>query len=194
MMYAGATGVTRLAMTDHDTLPLALEMADRHPDAVIPGEEVRTAEGIDVIGLYLTEEIPKRTPAREVIRRIREQGGVAYLPHPYASGKGGGGRFAEELAPLVDVVEVFNGRMHPGRLNASGQALAHRFGRLRGVGSDAHTVGEVAGSYVEVPVHPNTPQGLRRALLVGRTAGRTTSNLVHLASTWAKVRKKLPGG
>ena len=34
----------------------------------------------------------------------------------------------------------------------------------------------------------------RRALLVGRTAGRTTSNLVHLASTWAKVRKKLPGG
>jgi hypothetical protein len=47
---------------------------------------------------------------------------------------------------------------------------------------------------VEVPVHPNTPQGLRRALLVGRTAGRTTSNLVHLASTWAKVRKKLPGG
>lgn len=187
-------GVTRLAMTDHNTLPLALEMADRHPDAVIPGEEVRTAEGIDVIGLYLTEEIPKRTPAREVIRRIREQGGVAYLPHPYASGKGGGGRFAEELAPLMDVVEVFNGRMHPGRLNGPGQALAHRFGRLRGAGSDAHTVGEVAGSYVEVPVHPNTPQGLRRALLVGRTAGRTTSNLVHLASTWAKVRKKLPGG
>ena len=31
------------------------------PDAVIPAEEVRTAEGIDVIGLYLHTEIPKRT-------------------------------------------------------------------------------------------------------------------------------------
>ncbi|UCC26184.1 MAG: dephospho-CoA kinase [Gemmatimonadales bacterium] len=190
---ARTRGVTRLAMTDHNSLSLALEMAQRHPDTVIPGEEVRTAEGIDVIGLYLREEIPRGTPAREVIRRVREQGGIAYLPHPYASGKGGGGRFAEELAPLVDVVEVFNGRLHPGRLNGPAQALARRFGRLRGAGSDAHTVGEVAGSYVEVPDHANTADALRKALLLGRPAGRTSSSLVHLASTWAKVRKRLPG-
>lgn len=186
-------GVSRIAMTDHDTLPLALEMAARFPDAIIPGEEVKTAEGIDVIGLYLSETIPRRTPAREVVERIREQGGIAYLPHPFASGKGGGGRFAEELAPLVDVVEVFNGRLHPGKLNAPGGELALRYGRLRSAGSDAHTLGEVAGSYVELPVHPNTPEGLRRALRRGRPAGRTVSNLVHLASTWAKIRKRLPG-
>lgn len=186
-------GVARLAFTDHDTLPLSLEMAARFPDAVIPGEEVRTAEGIDVIGLYLREEIPRKTPAREVIRRIREQGGIAYLPHPYAPGKGGGGRLAEELAPLVDVVEVFNSRLHPaGRRNDPARSLAHRFGRLRGAGSDAHTVGEVAGAWVELPEHPNTADGLRRALRHGRPAGREASRLVHLASTWAKFRKKLP--
>ncbi|MBT8404834.1 MAG: hypothetical protein KJP18_13320, partial [Gemmatimonadetes bacterium] len=72
--------------------------------------------------------------------------------------------------------------------------LATRHGALRGAGSDAHTVGEVAGAYVELPRHPNTPHALRSALARGRVHGRTSSNLVHLASTWAKLRKKLPGG
>lgn len=189
---ARARGVERIAITDHNELWLALEMAHEHPDHVIPGEEVKTAEGIDVIGLYLREVIPRGTPALETCERIREQGGIAYLPHPYARGKGGGGRMADELAAVCDVVEVFNARLHPGRLNDPAPALAARHGRLRGAGSDAHTVGEVAGAWVQVPEHPNTPDGLRDALAAGRIHGRTASNLVHLASTWAKVRKALP--
>lgn len=186
-------GLGRVAITDHDRLAVALRMAEEFPDRVIPGEEVKTAEGIDVIGLYLGEEVPRGTPARETVARIREQGGIAYLPHPYASGKGGGGRFAEELAPLVDVVEVFNARLHPGRLNEPAEALARRHGKLRGAGSDAHTLGEVGGARVEVPPHPNRPDALLAALADGRVSGRTASHLVHLASTWAKVRKRLPG-
>jgi len=190
---ARARGVERLAVTDHDRLALALRLAERYPEQVIAGEEVRTAEGIDVIGLYLHEEIPRGTPAREVIRRVRDQGGVVYLPHPYAAGKGGGGRLAEELAPLVDVVEVFNARLHPGSLNGPALALAERHGRLMGAGSDAHTVREVAGAFVEVPRHPNEPAALLRALASGRVSGRTAAWAVHLASTWAKVRKRIPG-
>ena len=91
--------VGRIALTDHDRLDVALAMAERHPEAVIPAEEVRTAEGIDVIGLYLRVEIPRGTPAREVCDRVHEQGGLVYLPHPYAEGKGGGGRHAESLVP-----------------------------------------------------------------------------------------------
>lgn len=194
LAHARRQGVDRIAITDHNELWLAREMAERHPERVIAGEEVKTAEGIDVIGLYLTEVIPKGTPAVETCRRIRDQGGIAYLPHPYARGKGGGGRMADELAALCEVVEVFNARLHPGRLNEPAPDLAARHHCLRGAGSDAHTVGEVAGAWVEVPVHPNTPDGLRAALAAGRVHGRTSSNLVHLASTWAKVRKKLPGG
>ena len=189
---ARSRGVERIAITDHNRLEAALELARRHPDAVIPGEEVKTAEGIDVIGLYLEEEIPKGTPAEEVCRLVREQGGVSYLPHPYARGKGGGGRFAEALAPLVDVVEVFNARLHPGRLNAPAADLAERHDRLRGAGSDAHTLAEVAGAWVELPRHPNEPAALLEALRSGRVHGVTAPNRVHLASTWAKVRKRLP--
>jgi len=191
---AQAKGLGRIAITDHNRLGVALEMAAEHPDRIIPGEEVRTGEGIDVIGLYLSEEIPKGTPARETVERIRDQGGIPYLPHPYAGGKGGGGRYAEELAPLMDVVEVFNGRLHPGRLNGPAEELAARHERLRGAGSDAHTLLELGGVRVEVPWHANDPAHLLRALVDGRVVGRTAPNLVHLASTWAKVRKGLPGG
>lgn len=190
---ADALGLGRIAMTDHNKLHVALRMHEEFPDRVIPGEEVKTAEGVDVIGLYLTEEIPKGTPAVETIERVRAQGGIPYLPHPYASGKGGGGKYCEEWAPLVDVVEVFNARLHPGRLNAPAEDLARRHGKLRSAGSDAHTVAELGGASVEVPMHANRPDAFLKALERGTIHGRTASNLVHLASTWAKVRRKVFG-
>jgi predicted metal-dependent phosphoesterase TrpH len=190
---AAARGVQRIALTDHNRLATSLEMAEAFPDSVIPGEEVKTKEGIDVIGLYIQEEIPKGTPAQEVCRRVKDQGGLVYLPHPYARGKGGGGRYAEELAPLVDIIEVFNGRLHPGHLNEPGEELAARWSKPRGAGSDAHMLGEVAGAWVEVVEHPNEPAALLAALEHGQVRGVTTPWVVHLASTWAKVRKRFPG-
>jgi predicted metal-dependent phosphoesterase TrpH len=189
-----ARGLDRIAITDHDRLGVALEMARRHPTRVIPGEEVKTAEGIDVIGLYLHEEIPRGTPAAEVCERVRDQGGIAYLPHPFAPGKGGSGRFAEEIGPLCDVIEVFNARLHPHTRNGPARELARRLGKLPGVGSDAHTVGEVGRSWIEVPEHENRATALLEALgEVRDIVGQESSRAVHLASTWAKLRKKLPG-
>ena len=184
-------GIQRVAITDHDRFGVARELAESHPDEVIPGEEVKTAEGVDIIGLYLREEIPGRTPAEETCRRIRAQGGLVYLPHPYARGKGRGGAFIPRVLPLVDVVEVRNGRLSP-RLNAKAEALARGEDRPPGAGSDAHTLREVGGCWMDVPEHPNEPEALRRALRSGRAGGRRASRWVFVASNWAKVRKRLP--
>ena len=189
-----ASGYDRIAITDHNRIDAALWMADRHPERIVPGEEVKTAEGIDVIGLYMSEEIPKGTPARETIERIRDQGAIPYLPHPYAGGKGGGGKMADELAALCDVVEVFNARLHDPTSNPRARELAHRHGKLPGGGSDAHTFGELGNVRVVVPAHPNRPEALLGALADARIEGREAPHYVHLGSTWAKVRKKLPGG
>jgi len=193
LLRAAERGIHRIAITDHNRLDLALEMRLRYPDRVIPGEEVRTEEGIDVIGLYIRREIPRGTPAREACRLIKEDGGVVYLPHPFARGKGGSGRHAEALAPLVDVVEVFNARLHPGRLNEPAEALARAHGKARGAGSDAHTLGEVGGAWVEVPYHENSPEAFLAALASGRVQGRTAPVWTHLASTWAKVHHAFAG-
>ena len=186
-------GYGRFAITDHDRIHVARAMAERHPDEVVVGEEVKTGEGIDVIGLHLTEEIPRGTPMHETVDRIHEQGGISYLPHPYAGGKGGGGRWADDMAERVEAVEVFNARMHPESLNDPAEELAERHGSLRGAGSDAHTLGELGAARVTLPAHPNTAEGLRTALRFGRPEGSESPRWVHLASTWAKLRKKLPG-
>jgi len=188
-----AAGLDRIAITDHDRIGAALEMAARHPDRIIPGEEVKTAEGVDVIGLYLSEEIPKGTPARETCRRIKEQGGLVYLPHPYAPGKGGSGALAEELAPLLDAVEVFNARLHDPRLNERARDLAGRHGLPGGAGSDAHSLGELGRARVVVPAHANEPAALLRAIRAGQVRGVESPRWVHAHSTWAKLRKRFPG-
>lgn len=189
---ASRVGIERIAITDHDRLGVALEMAARYPDRVIPGEEVRTAEGVDVIGLYLSEEIPRGTPALECCRRIRDQGGISLLPHPYAAGKGGGGKLAEILAPHVDIVEVFNSRLLSMKQNLRAVDLSERHGRLQSAGSDAHTVGEIGNAWVELPWHPNDPASLLEALSGGRAVGQRAGLHVFLGSNWAKLWKRLP--
>ncbi len=190
---ARARGVDRIAITDHNEIDVALAMAARHPDAVIPGEEVKTAEGIDVIGLYLRERIPVGTPAEETCHRIHEQGGIVYLPHPFARGKGGGGGHVDRLVPFLDMIEVHNGRLRPPALNGLAERVAERDRLLRGAGSDAHTIREVARSWVELHWHANESAALLAALGEARHVHRETSHpVVHVASTWAKVRKRLP--
>ena len=191
LAQARARGIDRIALTDHNEIDVALEMAACYRDAIIVGEEVKTAEGIDVIGLYLHDRIPKGTPAVETAHRIRDQGGLVYLPHPFARGKGGEGRYVDMMVPHLDIIEVHNGRLRPDRLNARAVAVADEHGLLRTAGSDAHTIGEVGRSWVDLPAHANEPEALRVALADGVIHGTTSHPIVHVASTWAKVHKRI---
>jgi len=106
----------------------------------------------------------------------------------------------------ADIVEVFVRAVAPERWplpplipgkaedNEPAEELAARWSKARGAGSDAHTVGEVAGAYVEVEEHANEPKALLAALEGARVRGATSPWSVHLASTWAKIHKRLPGG
>ncbi len=186
-----ARGVDRVCITDHNEIAAALELKARFPAHVIVGEEVKTAEKVDIIGLYIGERIPKGTPARETCERIRAQGGIVYVPHPYAPGKGGNGAILDVIEDLVDAVEGFNGRIHRAELNERAVAWARARDLPLGAGSDAHALFEVGRTYVEVPVFEDTPAGLLAALRQGTLHGFQSSPAVHLVSTWAKVRKRV---
>lgn len=191
---ARARGVDRVCVTDHNEIAVALELKRRYPDRVIVGEEIRTAEGVDVIGLFLREPIEKGTPAREACERIRAQGGLVYVPHPFVGGKGGGGRILGEIADLVDAVEGFNARIHFQRLNDRAVEWAGARGAAVGAGSDAHTLAEVGRAYVEVPPFEDEPSAFLAALRRGRIHGRLSPWSVHIASTYAKLRKRSAAG
>jgi predicted metal-dependent phosphoesterase TrpH len=182
-------GVDRICVTDHNEIEVALQLRAEYPQHVIVGEEVKTAERVDIIGLYLEERIPEGTPAIETCQRIRAQGGIVYVPHPFASGKGGGGRILPELEGLVDVVEGFNARIHSPALNARAVAWARARDLPVGAGSDAHTLREVGRGWVDLPACADEPAAFLAALRHGRTGGILSSRAVHAASTWARVRK-----
>lgn len=184
-------GIDRICITDHNEIDGALELRDRHPDRVIVGEEVKTAEGVDIIGLFLTERIGKGTPARETCRRIHAQGGLVYVPHPFVGGKGGGGRLLPEIEEEIDIVEGFNARVHLRRLNRRARDWARERDLPVGAGSDAHMLRTVGRAFVEMPRFELGPEAFLAALRAGHVHGEYSSWLVHLASTWAKLRKRM---
>jgi len=188
-----ARGLDRVCITDHNEISGALAMRERYPERVMVGEEVKTAEGVDVIGLFIAERIPRGTPARETCRRIHEQGGIVYVPHPFAGGKGGGGRILGDIEDQVDAVEGFNARLHDASLNERAMAWARARDLPLGAGSDAHTLGEVGHAWVELPAFGEGSAAFLGALRQATLHGTESARLVHIASTYAKLHQRLFG-
>lgn len=158
---AAARGVDVLAVTDHDCLQGALECAalaatDASLPRVIVGEEMATRQG-DLVGLFLTREIPGGLDVLDTISCIREQSGVVYLPHPFDSMRRAtmAPAWVERVAAAADVVEVANGRALTWAANRRALQLAARHVTRLGAGSDAHYPGEVGRTYLELHSLPS---------------------------------------
>lgn len=182
-------GIDCVAITDHNTIAGSVEMKRIAPFKVIISSEIHTREG-EVIGYFLTEEIPKRLSARETVRLIKEQGGLVCVPHPFDMLRGSSiERGAlHEILPEVDIMEVFNARSIFRHQNSMAGRFARQHNLLPSAGSDAHTYHEIGGTYVEMPDFVDK-EGFLAALKQGRIVGQTSSLWVHAKSTWSKIRK-----
>lgn len=184
-----ATGIHVQAVTDHNEIwgaeklqALAAERRKTYPETpqIIVGEEVSTREG-EIIGLFLSEKIPRDLSPEETVARIRAQGGLVLLPHgfdplkkkrlkPEALGR---------IAKDIDIVESFNARISRPRWNRAGAAWADAHGLPQSGGSDAHTLADVGDAWTETPERDvNTPEGLLEAVRAGEVSGRWTHPLL----------------
>ncbi len=157
---AMAKGVACIAVTDHNRVKGALQAvelaeADLSLPRVIPGIEVSTFDG-EIIGLYIWEDIPAGLSLLETVERIKGQGGLVYLPHPFDSLRRGtvSPRARAQAAELSDIIEVVNGRSLSPRAGGKALALAGALGKPKGAGSDAHREAEVGVASVFVEAYP----------------------------------------
>jgi predicted metal-dependent phosphoesterase TrpH len=142
--------IDRVAVTDHHTLDGAVRAHDLDPERVIVGEEVTTSSGTHIIGLYLLKPIAPGLPLERVVEEIRAQGGVVYLPHPFAYLRGGRQHF-ERALPLVDIVEIWNSRAFYAPWNRQAAEEVHKRGVPEAGGSDGHFSVELGRALTVLP-------------------------------------------
>jgi len=193
--HAEAKGLGAIAVTDHNVFGGALEtveLARRSELTVIAGEEVKTDNEGEVIGLFLREEIPRGMTFADTIAAIREQEGIVYLPHPFD-------RMHAIPAPAtlhrhvseIDVLEVYNARLLFDAYNGEALRFQRKYGLLAGAGSDAHVLQGVGTGALRM----RRFDGPEEFLLALRTAEvlRRPKSLAYLQSLkWvAQVKEKV---
>ncbi len=165
---ARARGLSGIAITDHDTCE-AHEYLKEHPAPegflVVPGVEVSTAEG-HLLCLGVTLPYLKGTPARDVIARVNDGGGIAIPAHPFDQWRAG-------IRPAVldkldlEALEVFNAAVTSRSYND--KALAYATGRnlKMTAASDAHHSSAVGASTTAYEMDEVTVPALLAAIRKG---------------------------
>jgi glycosyltransferase involved in cell wall biosynthesis len=135
-------GLGAIAVTDHNEISGAFEAQSKAAEfgvKIIVGEEVKTASQGEVIGLFLTERIPRGMSLAETVAEIRSQGGLVYVPHPFD--RMHAVPDYEHLLTIVqdvDAIEVYNPRVAIGSFNEEAARFAAKYRIVAGAGSDSH--------------------------------------------------------
>lgn len=184
--------LTGIAVTDHNTMRGALELAKIAPFPVILAEEIRTREG-EIIGYFMQEEIPRGLGLEESIRLVHEQGGVVAVPHPVDSVRRSsalGETVLRRVIEQVELIEGQNGRAVVPADNLRARQLAVEFGKPMTAGSDAHAPFEIGRCSVELEDFA-TPQEFVANLKNAQLLGANGRPYLSLFSTFAKVVKRV---
>jgi hypothetical protein len=179
-------GLGAIAVTDHNVIGGALAArakAEEYGVKVIVGEEVKTADQGEVIGLFISEQIARGMTLEETIAEIRRQGGLVYVPHPFD-------RLHsvpdyEHLLRVVDdidAIEVFNPRIAIPAFNEEAVRFAAKYRIPGGAGTDAH-VAQGLGA-VRIRMHDfDGPEEFLESLRDAEILGRPSS--LHYAQVQA---------
>ena len=183
-------GINCIAIADHGTIEGAVEMRKLAPFPVIIAEEILTPYG-EIMGMFLEEGIPSGLSAEETISRIRDQGGLICIPHPFdalrQSALNSGE--VETMAEQIDIVEVFNARTLLLRYSTQALTFARKYGIPGSAGSDAHIPAEIGNAYVEMSEF-NGKDDFIQALTAGKISGHKTNPLIHFGTAWARLKKR----
>jgi predicted metal-dependent phosphoesterase TrpH len=144
-------GLDGIAVLDHDEIEGALTLRENAPFEVIVGEEIGSAHG-GIGALFIERRIPPHLGAEETIARIRDQGGLVFIPHPFS--RAVPGRIDQQklyqIISQIDIIEGYNARAPRPTDDQRARDLALQHGLPIAAGSDAHFSWEVGRAYTEM--------------------------------------------
>lgn len=177
-------GLDRLCITDHNAIEGALAAQKLDPELVIVGEEIKIDRNCEILAFFVREWVPPGLSARETVARLKAQGAVISISHPFDRHRNQPWEEAwlEEILPDIDAVEGFNARAIHAEDNERAMQFAARHGLPVTAGSDAHIGREVGAAYLEMPAF-TTADEFRATLPQAKIRGRLSPAWVHLFST-----------
>jgi predicted metal-dependent phosphoesterase TrpH len=191
LAHAEAEGLGAVAITDHNVFGGAREAAAAATSlTVIEGEEIKTDGQGEVIGLFLSTEIPRGMSLTDTIRAIKEQGGLVYVPHPFDRMHA-----IPDAATLrrnldqIDVLEVYNARLLFEAYNDEALRFARKYDLTMGAGSDAHVLQGVGTGAVRMREFRD-PEEFLVSLRSGQVLRRPKSLLYLQSLKWAAQAKE----
>jgi predicted metal-dependent phosphoesterase TrpH len=184
-------GVDRIAITDHNTADGALAMQKLAPDLVIVGEEIMTPQG-EILAYFVKESVPAWLSPEETIQRLRDQGAVISVSHPFDRLRQGAWKEEDLLRIIdkVDAIEIFNARCLFPADNERALAFAQKHNLIGTAGSDAHSMLEYGRAMTRLSPFEGASDFLA-ALRQAEYVKRLSPPFVHVNSSVAKWSKKL---
>jgi len=151
-----------LAITDHNVLAV-----DSSNEVVfLPGIEISTRDG-HVIGLGMSETIPRGMSADETLRSIKELHGVSIIPHPYDLLRSSIRPHTLTVRP--DAIEVINSSSF---LHSMTWKRARKFAERENypmtAGSDSHIPETIGRAYTEVETPSKDIESVLSAIRSGQ--------------------------
>lgn len=162
-------GLNAIAIADHNTLKgseVAIELSDKLENfLVIPAMEVTTSKG-HIVALGIDEEVERDMSPERTIEKIRSQGGIAIVPHPFVRYRDGLCDYVHDLD--MDAIETLNSRYIFGYSNWRAKKLAIKRGIPQIGASDAHFAGAIGSCVTEVEADLTT-ESVIKGILSGKT-------------------------
>jgi predicted metal-dependent phosphoesterase TrpH len=189
IFYAKKSGLTAVAITDHNQVEGARKIASETNFLIIPGTEVSSREG-HIVGLNVQELIPTDLTADETVDKIHQAGGIAIACHPFVLFKGSVGKHA---TAKFDAVETLNASAFPfGSASRKADQLAERLGLPKVAGTDAHYGPVIGRTFTLIDAEPNV-EAVVKAIARGlcQPYGKPISMLMRIENQGRFFKKYL---
>jgi len=186
--YSKKSGLSAVAVTDHNYLDGAFKIAKETDFLIIPGMEVSSSDG-HIVALNVKELIPSGLSAAETVERIHNSGGVAIACHPFVLFKSG---LKESVCGTFDAIELINARAFPFKRSVKkASQTAERLNLSRVGGTDAHYGPQIGYGYTIIEVDEPTVELIAKAIVEGhcQAVGRAVPFNLNLMYEFQKLKR-----
>jgi len=133
-------GIDAIAVTEHDAFcQIDADLFKKNGVELIFGREFTANTGAHIIGLFISDSMPKSDSRHDIVRHIKSQNGIVIMPHPWKPGSGYLSIYdKDDLINEFDFIELVNGGWRAVKYGGEIIKIAQEYNLKMIASSDSH--------------------------------------------------------